>query len=565
MKPTVVLKPDVPESARAQFPEMNPIVLRMCWNRGLQTQLEIDEFLYPDYARDINDPMLFAHMPLALDRIHAAIARNERITIHGDYDADGVCASAILKTTLEQLGATVDVFLPDREKDGYGLNSRTVQYLAEQGTKLIITVDCGISNKPEIDLAKSLGVDTIVTDHHTQPLELPEQAVAIIHPHVAGETYPFKGLAGGAVAWKLAHALILADNGKHIAAGFEKWLLDLASISTVADVMSLTGENRTIVKYGLIVMRKTRWQGLRELLRAANVDPQKVTATDIAFRLGPRINAAGRIDHSNRALDLLMARRPSDAVQFAAQLERTNAERGKLTQVMMEEAEAQLTDQADEAILIAISDTWRTGLLGLVAGRIMEKTRKPALIMTRARGDITGSGRSPGTLNLVKSLQSADHLLGKYGGHPPAAGFSLDPENFDAFVTHMRSVAREATRDGVPQHTIEVEAELKFSDIDWALSDELANLEPFGAGNPEPLFLTRGVEIIEARAVGTNQKHGKFVLKADGKTIPAIGFGHGESATTMSAGQTVDVVYQISVNEWNGNRELQCVIKDLGV
>lgn len=563
MKTEWVEKASIEKEVLEQFPEINPVVLRMLWNRELRTQKEMDEFLSPDYARDVHDPFLFRDMQKAVDRIHAAIEAGERITIHGDYDADGVCASAILRITLEKLGATVDVFLPDREKDGYGVSKRTVDFIAQNGTKLIITTDCGISNKPEVDHAKSLGIDTIITDHHTQPLELPDAAVAIIHPPLKGEPYPFKGLAGGGVAWKLAHALTIADNGAHLKSGFEKWLLDLASISTVADVMSLTGENRTIVKYGLTVMKKTRWQGLRELMRFANVNPDHITATDIGFRIGPRINAAGRVDHSSMALDLLMARRPSDAVQVAAQIEKTNQDRGKLTKIMVEEVMDQVASQTDEKLLIAKGDTWRMGLVGLVAGRVMDELHKPVLVMTRAKGDISGSGRSPGTFNLVEALQSADHLLEKYGGHPPAAGFSLTEKNLDAFVQHMRDRASTEITDDEPVQKLEVEAELSLTDVNWELNDELEKFSPFGAGNPEPLFMTHDVEVVEARPVGADEKHGKFTLKQGDKTVAAIGFGHGKHAETLQPGHKLDMVYSVEVNEWNGNRELQCVIKDI--
>ncbi|MBI3120299.1 MAG: single-stranded-DNA-specific exonuclease RecJ [Candidatus Kerfeldbacteria bacterium] len=560
---TWIEKPVLEPEIASRFPEMNPFVLRMLWNRGMQSQDAMDTFLSPDYARDIHDPWLFSQMKQAVDRITNAIHASERITIHGDYDADGVCASAILSLTLEKLGADVHVFLPDREKDGYGLNANTVATLASDGTKLIITCDCGISNKPEIEKAAELGMDVIVTDHHAQPLELPDAAIAIIHPGVKGERYPFSGLAGGAVAWKLAHALIMNDQGKHFSPGFEKWLLDLASISTVADCMTLTGENRTIVKFGLLVMAKTRWLGLRELLHMCRLDPTKLRAEDIAFRVAPRINAAGRMDHSNTALQLLLSQRPSDAVQFAVNIERNNTERGTATETMIAEVLEQTGLQVDEQILIAVGDHWRVGLLGLVAGRVMEQFRKPVLVITKTANGFTGSCRSIPGFHLVEALQSADQMLLKYGGHAPAAGFSIAEEKLEEFLAHMRKRARELLGSGIPEQTLEIEAEIPLSAVDWNLSDALTKFEPFGAGNPEPIVATRGVEIMQAMAVGSTGKHGKFVFRSGEKFLPAIGFGFGELANQLSVGDVVDIAYAIQVNEWNGNRELQGVLKDL--
>jgi single-stranded-DNA-specific exonuclease len=298
----------IDDEIKARFPEIAPTVLQLLWNRGLRTQAAIDEFLNPDYGRDLHDPFLFRDMSKACERLGRACREREKIAVHGDYDADGVCAAAIAVTTLRALGAEAGVFLPHREIDGYGLNRRTVERLAAEGVKVIVTCDCGIANAAEVALAREKGMDVIITDHHALPAELPG-AFATIHPQVPGETYPRDGLAGGGVAWKLAQALVrrAARGGVALPPGFEKWLLDLVAISSVADLVPLLGETRTLVKYGLVVLGKTRRVGLRELMLAAGVyaedgRPRRaIDSATIGFQIAPRLNAAGRLDHANAA------------------------------------------------------------------------------------------------------------------------------------------------------------------------------------------------------------------------------------------------------------------------
>ncbi|MFC1598128.1 single-stranded-DNA-specific exonuclease RecJ, partial [Patescibacteria group bacterium] len=400
-----------------RFPELDPVAVQLLLNRGIETQEEVDRFLTPDYGQDQHDPYLFRDMEKAVARIEQAVNNKEKIVIHGDYDADGVCGSALLYKVLKQVGGEVDVYLPHRDTEGYGLNMNTVQSLADVGTDLMITVDCGISNKPEIHKASELGIDVIVTDHHSQPPEMPEKVVAIINPKVEADKYPFKHLAGVGVAFKLSQALIKKFN---LGEAYEKWLLDLVAISTVTDHVKLTGENRVFLKYGLIVLQKNMRLGLRKLNEVIGVNAKEIDTTTIGFKIGPHINAAGRVDHANMAFEMIIEEDEEKAAQMAADLGKTNKERQKISERLAREALAQAKEQKDEFIIIVDGDDWPVGMVGLVAGKVSSEFNRPAFIISRMGDEVIGSGRSIEHFDIVEALQSMDELFSKYGGHPMA-------------------------------------------------------------------------------------------------------------------------------------------------
>lgn len=579
---------NVVESAPPSFlethPELSPLVAQLLYQRGIKTTEAVDEFLYPDYTKHIHDPFLFRDMEKALKRLWDAIEKQEKVTIHGDYDADGVSASTILTNTLSALGLkNLDVYLPHRELDGYGLNKKTVQLLKDQGTNIIITCDCGISNVEEVTLAQSLGMDVIITDHHTLPATLPP-AFAIIHPEAPGETYPYKKLAGGGVAFKLAQALLkthakdheLLPNGERHEA-FEKWLLDMVAIASVADMVPLIGESRTLTKYGLIVLNKTRRIGLKKLFleaRLAETDgvlKREITADTIGFQIAPRINAAGRLDHANVAYKLMVAEVGTDAVDLAFRLEENNNERRAMTDEFVEEAVKQVErDQKNNPVLFVIGDTWTTGIVGLIASRIKELYQKPTIAMAYNAGEITGSGRSIAGFNLVGALQTIPQHFKKFGGHPMACGFTLaDKEKREAFQEALIGVYKEKTLglDLIP--TLDIDAEISLGDVTWELFDELEKFKPYGQANPAPKFLASGVRIFDVQAMGKDCKHLKLVLQHNTPTIrKAIGWNlcrgnKPDWSDELDIGDTIDLVFEINVNEWNGNRELQLQIVDL--
>lgn len=582
------IAPPPPSEFISEHPELPEIIARLLWNRGFKNQTEIDEFLNPDYSSDIHDPFLFNDMPKAVAIIFDALKKGVRITVHGDYDADGVCASVIIISGLKKLGAKdIDVFLPHRETDGYGLNKKTIQYLYDTGTKLIITCDCGISNNAEIQLAKNLGMQVIITDHHAMPKDFPP-ADAIIHPLVPGEQYPDKTLAGGGVAFKLVQGVLaehkkthktLPDGQTHEA--FEKWLLDLVSISTVADLVPLKGESRTLVRYGLTVLNKTKNLGLKKmLLMAGLLDDQgkpkrgAFSTQTIGFQLAPRINAAGRMDHANVAFKLLMSETDAEATTLALQLNQNNVDRQKVTEELTELARQQIaqTNQTDNPILFVYGKNWSAGVLGIVASRIKDEFYRPIFVMCDNQDNIVGSGRSVLEFNMIKTLQAHPELFSKFGGHPQACGFTLaNKETFEKFKGILLEEARFGTKgiDLVPQITIDTEIDL--DEVTWKLYDLLQKFEPFGKTNDEPRYVARDVEIVSVDSVGQDGKHLRLLVKHHSHVMKkTIAFGFGDCGRhpsnwkeILKPGDKVDLVFSISVNEWNGNRELQLMIEDM--
>ena len=579
-----VLDP-APQSFYDEHPELPVVVARLLYHRNIRSQEEMDEFLNPEYTTSIHDPFLFQDMEKATDRIFLAIKNDEHIVIHGDYDADGVCSSSILTITLRALGAKhIDVFLPHRETDGYGLNTNTIEKLHEKGTHLIITCDCGISNTKEVALANELGMDVIVTDHHSVP-EDPPAAFATIHPGVPGEPYPDAGLSGGGVAFKLAQGLLHAHKKteKPLLNGdthevCEKWLLDLVAISSVADMVPLIGESRTLTKYGLIVLNKTKRLGLQKLLFESKLTHEdgttkkEITADSIGFKIAPRINAAGRLNHANVAYNLLVSSDPIEATDLAFQLDTNNRDRQKLTEQYVKEAVEQIeAGQEKNPVLFVKSHHWSPGIVGLIASRLKSQYQKPSIALTHHNGNIMGSGRSIPGFNMIKAIQALPSLFEKSGGHPMACGFTLkDPELFETFKTQILEKYTEQTKDIDMTPVVTIDTEITLEDIGWDLYDVLDKFHPFGKGNEKPLYLAKGVTVNKIKAVGKKQNHINLFLTHNTPRIRKfIGWnlcsenGTKNWCTFLSPGDTIDIVFELGINEWNGNRELQMTIFDL--
>ena len=555
----------VPKKQREKFPELPETALQLLWNRGITTHEAVDEFLNPHWEEDVHDPFLFNDMERAVERIDRALQNAERITVHGDYDADGVSGSVILFETLSKLGATVDVYLPHRETEGYGVSDKAVEYLKEKGTGLIITCDCGISSNAAIVRANELGIDVIVTDHHSMPPRLPP-AFAILHPQREGERYPWRWLAGGGVAFKLAQALVRRSKERARIPKpdtFEKWLLDMVAISTVADMVPMLGENRTLVRYGLVVLTKTRRLGLRELYQIMNLRSD-VSVETISFQIAPRINAAGRLDHANAAVALLLEHDRNKAHELALNLDATNRDRQAMTEIIAKEALAQVVDQQDEPVLIARRDDWPLGMVGLVAGRVMDRYQKPTLLFTQHMGRLSASGRSTKAFDMIGALHSLDAYLEKYGGHPQACGLSLKPETeFDVFIKKIRARAAAGAKSSAGEPSRDVDAEIKLADVTWDLWETLSKFEPFGVGNPAPTYLIRGIRVDECQPVGSDGKHARLAVSDGEIKAKIIAFGFAETcAKTATPGTRLDVLVRLSQNVWNGNRELQLQLVD---
>ena len=562
-----VFQKHIPSNIFQNLTDIPEVVAQILYNRGISGQKTMEEFLEPDYDEGIHDPFLFRDMEKAVARIQKAIRDKEKIVAHGDYDADGVCGAAVLVDGLRQLGAQVEAYLPHREREGYGVNKETVRQLAKNGTNLIITADCGISNQPEIELARELGMDVIVTDHHHEPLQMPTAAYAIINPSVSTETYPFRGLAGVGVAFKLISALYQKDNGKTVPKGAEKWLLDLVAISTITDMMPLLGENRVLVKYGLIVLRKTRRFGLHALAQAVNTPIEKFDTDHIGFRIGPRLNAAGRLQHADIAFQAMITKSAGEAQKLAQRLEQINNDRRLVTELISTEVEQQLGEVAPEQkALFAFGNNWPIGVVGLVAGKVAQKYNRPVFILGEVDGNIVASGRSVPELNIVEVLQASAKYYAKYGGHAAACGFTLKyKEDFDEWKQFMHDLIKEKLDGADTTQMLKVESEIRLTDITWELWQFLEKLAPFGQAHPKPVYAARQVTVQQVKALGKTGKHLRLVVEQGGMTKQSVGFGFGEWSQKLSPGQKIDIAFTVDLNEWNGQRELQLKILDIHV
>lgn len=570
-----------------RFPEIHPIVLQLLMNRGLVTQEQIDEFLNPDYSQDIHDPYLFSDMDKAVERIFQALEKKEHIVVHGDYDADGVCGTALIITVLKALGAdNVEVFLPHRQFEGYGLNKETIRDFIQKKVNLIITTDCGISNIEEVNLANEAGIDVIITDHHKVHENLPN-AFAIIHPEIS-QNYPYKHLSGTGVSFKLVQALIkkaVENNiemkflhfGKDIDwYGFEKWLLDLVAIATVADISPLLGENRTLVKYGLIVLSKSKRVGLQELFKNAGVKfvnknqsqtiQYLVNSSTIGFVIAPRINAAGRVDHSSAAYRLIMAEDYDEARSLAADLEQTNTQRQRITEDIFQQAIQQVGEISEEKKLIACYGRgWPLGVVGLVSGKLTDMYNLPSIVIGIDDNEARGSGRSIKEFNIIDALKKLEKYLLKYGGHAQACGFTLkDTAMLDEFIKEFQDIAYQTLKDKDISKLIEAECEIELSDIGWELVEQIECFEPFGEGNPRPKFVLKHVRIEDISMVGNNGQHLRLIVSSDkGISRKVIAFSFGEWYQRLIKGEYVDMIVEPVINEWNGNREIQLKLVDI--
>lgn len=561
---------DTSPEAVLVFRLRHSVIAQLLWQRGIRTEEEAEHFFEPNYERDLNDPFLFRDMSRAVERIFHALEIGEHITIHGDYDADGVTGSAVLTSTLRDLArilgketASIDFYVPHREREGYGLHEATVDLLRDRGTNLIITVDCGIACREAIALAHTYGIDTIVVDHHEFPNELPD--AILIHPRLSGETYPFPYLAAVGVAWKLASALYARarERGLSVSPYAEKWLLDLVAIATVTDVMPLIGENRVLEHCGLKVLRRTRRLGLQKLYEIAGIKPEKIDTYSVGFKIGPRLNAAGRMEHAESAFQLLMAENAEEALRFARKLHEQNTARQFASNQMFEEARLQVLERREARLLWAMGDDWSPGLVGLVAGKLVQEFARPVLVMGRAGDRIVGSGRSIPGFHITDALREVGDCLERCGGHPQACGFTLHAERFDEFVTKISKVAKVKLSDIVLAPTLAIDGELSLVDFTRDFVEALTKFEPYGEANPLPRFITRALEVQQSDVVGETGKHLRLKLQsADGIQQKFIGFGFGGAISRLTAGTKIDVVYEVGFNEWNGSREVQCKLVD---
>jgi len=600
---------EIKDEFRRLFPEINDIMLQLLFNRGIISREGMEKFLNADYAEHLYDPFLFRDMKKAVLRIIEAVKNNEKIIIFGDYDADGVTSVVVLEKVLNELisyeagirnkkelqskikkqKSEINIYIPHRGREGYGLNKEALKYIKENGNSLIITVDCGSSNFREVEFANSLGLDIIITDHHQPPSSLPA-SYAIINPKIVDDKYPFRELAGVGVAFKLAQALI-REIGKEALnlEALEKWLLDLVAVGTIADCCPLIDENRVLVKYGLIVLNKTKNLGLRALINAVGIakrgsnsvkysnagqeiDNFEISSWNVGFQIAPRINSAGRLTHANTAYKLLTSNNPECAEKIIETLNETNNKRQDLTKKAVFEAKEIIESSQKDNRAFFVKKNWEPGILGLVAGRLCEYYNKPVFVFTKIGEEIVGSGRSIPEFNITDELFKVKKYVKRYGGHKQACGLSLLSEDvYDDFIKDFLKIAENELKGRDLSRFIKIDAEIELKDASWILWDEIKKIEPFGNSNDEPVFLFSGLEVVEAKAVGQDGKHLKLKLRDNGSFINAIGFffffeaDENEQvwADKLNVGDSIDVAAFIDVNEWNGNRELQLRLIDL--
>lgn len=512
------------------------------------------------------DPFLLRDMDKAVERIITAINKDENVVIFGDYDVDGITSTAVVYKILQKLKVKVDYYIPHRINEGYGMNKKAIDFLANKKTNLIITVDNGISNKEEVIYAKKKGIDIIITDHHELPKILPN-AVAVINPKRKDQKYPFKDLAGVGVAYKLVLALIQEINRRKekevISEGHLKWYLDLVALGTISDIVPLNDENRIISHFGLVVLSKTRNLGLKILEKVAGIDLKNSDPFMVGFQIAPRLNAAGRMEHAATALELLISNDEGEAGVLAMKLDKLNRERQDVVSANIEVLKKDFTKKEIENIILLKNEKWTSGIIGLIAGRVSEMYSRPVFCMAVEKETIKGSVRSSVAFNVIETLNIFEKIFINYGGHKGAGGFSLKVGDYDVFQAQVSQYAKNKIKEDDLTQQLKIEKEIIFSEITQSVFEEIKKFEPFGNANEEPLFLTKKVLVKEAKKVGKENTHTKLKLTQGDITFSAILFNHGEMGDQLYYGKDLDIVYKIVENEWNGRKSLELKIEDL--
>lgn len=555
----VVAPPITPQADEAlvKFPS---ILKQIVFNRGLATDAEARAFLKAE-PNSNTDPFQLIGMGATVDRICFALQHNEPIAIYGDYDVDGVTATALLVQALGELGANVRGYIPNRFDEGYGLNKEALDALNASGVKLVITVDCGIRSPDEALHARNLGLDLIISDHHHPDGENLPPAFSVINPKQHGDPYQDKDLAGVGIAYKIIEALVQAQP---LTNGFQlNDLLDLVALGTVADLAPLVGENRVLVRRGLRQIRETKRQGLYSLAGIADLKINKCTAGNIGFMLGPRLNASGRLESALASLELLTTTDVMRAGQLAMQLDTQNRQRQAITRQMQEQAEAiAMRDDPDGFLLFAAHEDFNPGVVGLAASRLTEVHYRPAVVAAKSAEETRASCRSIPEFHITDALDQCKDLLVRHGGHAAAAGFTVKNENLPELVTRLKEIARKQLGEKDLRQTLMADMEVPLSELNFDLLKHLMFLEPTGYGNPEAVFVSRDVKVKASRTVGADGKHLKLTLEDErGLTIDSIGFRLGHLKTELPA--RVDVLYRFEANEYNGRTSLQLNLKDV--
>jgi single-stranded-DNA-specific exonuclease len=555
--------PEITPEADQALQDFDPILRQILFNRGYATQKKARRFLQaiPDFD---TDPFQLKDMQRAVERIATAIQEGQAIAIYGDYDVDGVSATALLVLLLKALGAQVLGYIPNRFEEGYGVNKEALSSLQSQGVGLVITVDCGIRSLPEARYARELGLDLIITDHHHPTDELPT-ALATINPKQPGDSYPDKDLAGVGLAYKLGDALLqhLRSVGFPLSQDVKiEDYLDLVALGTVADLAPLVGENRAIVRAGLTAIRAGQRQGIHSLMGVARVNSAKLTASDIGFTLGPRLNAAGRLESALASLDLLMTSSVAEAGLLAQQLDNQNRERQRITrQIQAQAEEIALAQDPQTLLLMAAHSEFNPGVIGLAASRLTDLYYRPAIVACQGEEFTRGSCRSIPEFHITDALDQCADLLEHHGGHAAAAGFTIRNERLPELVSRLQNIAQAQLAQQALAPTLHADLEVSLSDLHPGLLDELEGLQPTGYGNPQAVFISRDLRVTGHRAVGKDSAHLKLIVTDGWVTFDAIAFRQGSWLRHMP--ERVDLLYTFEKNEYNGLTSLQLNVRDI--
>lgn len=550
------LLPPVPPSHLDRWQNVSPLIVQLLYNRGITSPVQVESFLAAD-ERLLGDPFLLPGMNEAVARINRALLTRESIAIYGDFDTDGVTATALLTEAILMLGGKVVPYIPHRLEEGYGLNHGALESLYNLGITLVITVDCGISSIDEVSRARERGLDIIITDHHSVPAIMPP-ALAVVNPKRADSAYPFSELAGVGVAFKLLQALLRAT-GRELD---EDRFLELVALGTVADLVRLLGENRYLVKCGLEVLNHTNRIGLQEMILHAGLTMGNIDTETISYGLGPRLNAAGRLDNAIISYNLLVTSSPNEAQELAALLETKNAERQRLTvEVLAKAKEKLLPISPDLPLLMVGGEDYPAGVVGVVASRLAEEFYRPALVLTLGQEVSRGSARSIPEFNIIAALRECHTLLSQYGGHVQAAGFTLPSENIAPLRERLLKIAASQLASIDLRPTLAIDAEIPLSFLGKENLQLMGQLPPFGRGNPPPTFLSRRVRVADCRQVGSNGDHLKLKLRDGNITWDAIGFKLGSLINHISP--RLDIVYSVRIEDWGGTELLQLNVLDL--
>ncbi|WP_423832208.1 single-stranded-DNA-specific exonuclease RecJ [Streptococcus equinus] len=533
--------------------KITALASKIIYSRGIDTEEKLTQFLSNDLSK-LHDPYLLHDMDKAVARIRQAIENYEQILVYGDYDADGMTSASIMKEALEMLGAEAQVYLPNRFVDGYGPNESVYKYFIEQQqVSLIITVDNGVAGHEAISYAQSQGVDVIVTDHHGLPAELPE-AFAIVHPEHPEGNYPFKYLAGCGVAFKVACALLESIPTE---------MLDLVAIGTIADMVSLTDENRIMVKVGLEMLKQTERIGLMELMKVSDIDMLDVNEETVGFKIAPQLNALGRLDDPNPAVELLTGFDDEEALSIAQMINAKNEERKEIVQKIYDEA-MNMVD-LDKPVQVLAKEGWHPGVLGIVAGRILEHIAQPVIVLNIEDGIAKGSARSIEAINIFQALDDHRDLFEAFGGHAGAAGMTLPVENLDQLSQVLCDYIADNSIDLSQKKTLTIDEILPLAEIDLDTVKSLEKIAPFGMDNPKPVFEIKDFEVKQARTMGQNGAHLKLKITQGSTAVDLVAFNQGHLVQEFQQAQNLCLAVTLSINKWNGQTTVQLMLEDARV